>query len=128
MTAHRHEAQLSRERAALGAAILDVTGKQAGMLVAMLREDDFASSLNRSCFVAMRRLIGRNVIPLDYNCVVSELQDLGIFEQYENGIAYVAGLGDGIVTAQPMLRRLTELREVVRRRKLAERIERAAGD
>lgn len=119
---------IARERAALGAAILDSTAKQAGILIAMLGEDDFVASLNRACFVAIRRLVGRGIFPLEYVSVTAELQDMGVFERYANGLLYVTSLGEGVNLAYQMTKRVKEIQDAARRRNRAARLEAALAE
>ncbi len=103
------EAALTRERACLGAAIVDPTGHQAGILAAMARESDFSTDNTRKTFRCIKRLVGRGVVPLEYASVIAELQDMGVFESFGNGWAWVCSLGEGILTSYSMVKRVQEL-------------------
>jgi len=119
------DAILTLERGALGAAMLDANGKQAGILVATLREDDFLSSIHRAVFVAIKRLVGSNDLPLEYLSVISELQRMGVLEGFSNGWSLVSSLGEGVVLTRDMYRRTKQLRDLSTRRKLAKSLEAA---
>jgi hypothetical protein len=104
------EATLTAERSALGACILDMSGRQARILTEFVGERDWISSLNRAVFVAIRSLVARDCLPLDYNNIIGELQRTGVFEQYASGWRLISSLGEGIVLSKPMTKRINELR------------------
>ena len=111
------EAILTLERGALGAAILDTSGRQAEILCEFVREDDWQSSLHRSAFRAIRELIKRGSVPLDYCAVCAELIQQGVYQTYTNCILLIVSLGDGVVLARPMTRRIHDLRAMWNQRK-----------
>ena len=113
------EAVLTLERSALGAAILDTSGHQARIITEFVGERDWISPLNRSAFVAIRTLVARDCLPLEYNTVIGELQSMGVLEQYANGWSLVTSLTDGCVIEIPMTKRIRELRRLWAERKEA---------
>ena len=116
---HLVESILSSERGALGAAVLDVTSSQTRILAEFVEPDDWVSSLHASVFAAIRRLIARDALPLEYGSVISELQAMGVLESYSNGYSLICSLGEGVVLSRPMTRRIHELRRLWKQRKEA---------
>jgi replicative DNA helicase len=104
------DALLARERAILGAAILDSSGRQAGLLCTSMAESDFTSSLYRAVFRAIASLVDRNELPLEYVSVCGEMFNQGTFQSFENGYTLVSSLGEGVVLATPMHRRVELLK------------------
>jgi replicative DNA helicase len=104
------EVLLARERAVLGAAILDSSGGQADVLCGKLAEDDFTSALHRSVFRAIAALVRRNELPLEYVSVCAEMLQQGTFKSYENGYTLVSSLGEGVLLAKSMRQRLALLK------------------
>jgi len=111
------ETLLAVERAALGAAILDVTGRQAGILAEFVEADNWVSSLNRSIFDAIRHRVAADQLPLDYSGLAAELLNMGVFQHYERVYSYLSSLGEGVILARPMTSRIAELRGLWRKRK-----------
>jgi replicative DNA helicase len=116
------EASLTLEREILGSSILDMTGHQAGTMVAMLKPEDFVSSLNRAVYQAIKALLGRGVTVLDYNLVIAQLQMDGVFNGYENCVIYLVSLGDYMkLSNRLLLVRVQELQRVAAARKRMEK-------
>jgi hypothetical protein len=82
---NEQEADVIRERAALGAAILDSSGKQGQVLRTMLHPRYFISMFHQQVFAALCRLADRGLAIVDYSIVIAELLDMGVFQQYAMG-------------------------------------------
>lgn len=111
------EAVLALERGALGAAILDTSGRQAEILCEFVCEDDWQSSLHRAVFRAIRELVRRGSVPLDYCAICAELIREGVYQSYTNCVLLIVTLGEGVVLARPMAKRIQELRAAWNQRK-----------
>jgi len=111
------DAILTLEAGALGAAILDSTARQARILAEFVREDDWVSPLSRAVFKAIRQLVSRDVLPLDYASIIAEMMEQGTFQSYTNGYSLISSLGEGVVLARPMTRRIHDLRAMWNQRK-----------
>jgi hypothetical protein len=111
------EAILTLERGALGASILDVSGRQAAILCEFVSENDWVSSLHRSVFRAIRSLLAQNSVPLDYCAICTELIKQGVYQSYANCASLIAKLGEDIRLARPMTRRIADLRGLWKSRK-----------
>jgi hypothetical protein len=109
------DAILTLEAGALGAAILEPSGQQARILAEFVQPDNWISSLHRSVAEAIRRLVARECLPLEYASVIGELQGMGVLQSYTNGWALISSLGEGVVWARPMTRRIAELRSAWKR-------------
>jgi hypothetical protein len=112
------DAILATERGALGAAILETSGRQAAILCEYVREDEWKSSLHRSVFRAIRALLAKSSVPLDYCAICSELIQQGVYQSYTNCVLLICTLGEGIVLSKPMTKRIAELRGRWKSRKL----------
>jgi hypothetical protein len=113
------DALLALEAGVLGAAILDVTGRQAKILTDYVSECDWVSPLYRAIFAAIRSLLQRDCVPLEYLSVCTELQAMGTFQSYNNAYSLVSSIGEGVVLARPMTKRIADLRRLWKQRKEA---------
>ncbi len=105
------EVPLAYERGVVAAAILDPTGRQAKILCQHVHSAEWVSSLHRAVFQAINALVERDQLPLEYNSVIAEMMRQGTFQSYTNGYSFVSSLGEGIVLALPMTKRILRLRE-----------------
>jgi replicative DNA helicase len=115
----RLEANLALERSALGAAILDATAEQTGILVEFVGESDWISPLHKAIYRAIDRLLARGAVPLEYASVIAEMISQGTFQSYTNGWTLVSSLGEGVSLSKSMCRRVQELRALWNQRKEA---------
>ena len=100
---------IAAEQGALGAAIADGS-KQAEILAEFVSESDWTLPLHRSVFRAIREMIHKGNVPLDYNGVCVELMRAGVYQTYTNCVLLIVSLCEGIVLSRPMTRRIHDLR------------------
>jgi len=124
---HRQdEVDILREQEALGAAVIDPAGNQAGELVTRLKPEDFLSPFHRQVFTAIVRMAGRGLVPFGYKGLIAELMTLGAFHTYDGAYTLVTALGEGIVLAVPMQRRCDQIQKGANRRRLQRRAQKVA--
>jgi replicative DNA helicase len=116
----KNDAAIARERGALGAAIVDGSGRQLAIMLALLRPEHFLSPFHRHIYRALGRLYQRyqanGPTPVDYVTLAAELMDMEVFQQYANAYASVTELGDGIVLRISMRARCEDIKTAYRQR------------
>ena len=118
------ESALTLERNLFGFAIHSRPAN-AAVMVTMLTEEDFVGALHKAAFRAIRALVLRNELPLDYGGVIAELQRQAVFESFDHAHSFVCSLGEDVGCGRTMISRSEQIIRLAQERRRRQALERA---